>query len=56
MATLKTAELPEGEFGLVTEVVAPGWEMEDMLLPSREERLAQFPQHHELIVRLTVTR
>jgi predicted cupin superfamily sugar epimerase len=56
MATLKAAELPEGEFGLVTEVVAPGWERENMQRPSRDDRLAPFPQHRGLIVRLTVTR
>ena len=49
----KAAELPAGEFGLVTEVVAPGWEMEDMVLPSRQELLDKFPQHQALILRLT---
>jgi predicted cupin superfamily sugar epimerase len=46
----KAAELPAGDFGLVTEVVAPGWEM---VLPTRQELLERFPQHHDLIVRLT---
>jgi len=49
----KAAELPAGEYGLVSEVVAPGWEMEDMILVSRAELLARFPQHAEIITRLT---
>ena len=49
----KAAELPHGEYGLVSEVVAPGWEMEDMILVTRAELLAQFPQHAEVITRLT---
>ena len=50
--TWKAAELPAGEFGLVSEVVSPGWEMEDMILVSRDELLAKFPQHREVIERL----
>ncbi len=49
----KAAELPAGEYGLVSEVGAPGWEMEDMVLVTRAELLAQFPQHAEVITRLT---
>lgn len=49
----KAAELPAGEYGLVSEVVAPGWEMEDMILVTRAELLARFPQHAEVITRLT---
>ena len=49
----KAAELPAGEYGLVSEVVAPGWEMEDMILVTRAELLARFPQHAEIITRLT---
>ena len=51
----KAAELPVGEYGLVSEVVAPGWEMEDMILVTRAELLAKFPQHAEVITRLTPT-
>lgn len=51
--TWKAAELPAGEYGLVSEVVAPGWEMEDMILVTRAELLARFPQHGEIITRLT---
>lgn len=49
----KAAELPAGEYGLVSEVVAPGWEMEDMILVTRAELLARFPQHAAIITRLT---
>jgi uncharacterized protein len=49
----KAAELPAGEYGLVSEVVAPGWEIEDMILVTRAELLARFPQHAEIIMRLT---
>jgi predicted cupin superfamily sugar epimerase len=51
----KAAELPAGEYGLVSEVVAPGWEMEDMILVTRAELLARFPEHAEVITRLTPT-
>ena len=49
----KAAELPAGEYGLVSVVVAPGWEMEDMILVTRAELLARFPQHAQVITRLT---
>lgn len=49
----KAAELPAGEFGLVSEVVAPGWEMEDMVTTSRGELTERFPQHAGVIARLT---
>lgn len=50
--TYKAAELTSGAFGLVSEAVAPGWEMEDMIEVSREELLKQFPQHRVIIERL----
>ena len=49
----KAAELRAGEYGLVSEVVAPGWEMEDMILVTRAELLERFPKHAEVITRLT---
>ncbi len=49
----KAAELPAGDYGLVSEVVAPGWEIEDMILVTRAELLAKFPQHAAVIARLT---
>jgi predicted cupin superfamily sugar epimerase len=51
--TWKAAELVAGDYGLVSEAVAPGWEMEDMVTPSRAELLTLFPQHAALITRLT---
>ena len=51
--TWKAAELPAGEFGLVSEVVSPGWDMADMRLIERAPLTALFPQHAALIARLT---
>lgn len=48
----KAAELPEGEFGLVSEVVSPGWDMADMTLIDRTALTAKFPQHATIIARL----
>ena len=50
--TYKAAELASGTFGLVSEAVAPGWEMEDMIEVSQDELLKQFPQHKAIIERL----
>ncbi|MBU3003200.1 cupin domain-containing protein [Paraglaciecola arctica] len=50
--TYKAAELTSGSFGLVSEAVAPGWEMEDMIEVSQDELLSQFPQHKTIIERL----
>jgi predicted cupin superfamily sugar epimerase len=50
--TYKAAELTSGTFGLVSEAVAPGWEMEDMIEVSQDELLKQFPQHKAIIERL----
>jgi len=48
----KSAELPSGEFGLVSEVVSPGWDMADMRVIDRAGLTALFPQHAALIARL----
>lgn len=48
----KAVELSAGEFGLVSEVVAPGWEIEDMVTVTRAELTAQFPHHAAVIARL----
>jgi len=48
----KAAELPSGEFGLVSEVVSPGWDMADMTLIDRVALTAKFPQHKAIIDRL----
>ena len=50
--TYKAAELTSGSYGLVSEAVAPGWEIEDMIDVSRDELLNQFPQHKVVIERL----
>lgn len=36
----------------MSEAVAPGWEMEDMIDVSQDELLRQFPQHKVIIERL----
>ena len=48
----KAAELEHGEFGLVSEAVAPGWEMEDMVVINKRELMEKFPQHKSIILRL----
>lgn len=48
----KAAELPEGEYGLVSEVVSPGWDMADMKIIDRTGLTNLFPQHAGLIGRL----
>jgi predicted cupin superfamily sugar epimerase len=50
--TWKAAELEAGEFGMISEVVAPGWEMDDMILATYSELVALFPQHEALLRRL----
>lgn len=40
-------------FGLLGEAVAPGFEYDDMTLGLADEMLTQFPQHAELIKRLS---
>ena len=42
-----------GEFTLVGCTVAPGFEYEDMEIASRDELKARYPQHKEIIERLT---
>ena len=42
-----------GEFALLGCTVSPGFEYEDYEAGSREELLAQYPAHRELILRLT---
>jgi predicted cupin superfamily sugar epimerase len=47
--TYKAAELTSGAYGLVSEAVAPGWEISDMIDVSQDELLKQFPQHKVII-------
>lgn len=49
----KASHLPQGNFGLISEAVAPGFEYEDMSLGKTAELLQQFPQHSALIKRLS---
>lgn len=41
----KATELVSGQWGLLSEAVAPGFDYADMDLASRETVLAEFPQH-----------
>ena len=45
----KASHLPDGDYGLVSEAVSPGFEYEDMRLGERDALLEQFPQHGKLI-------
>ena len=47
--TWKASHLEEGDYGLISEAVAPGFEYEDMTLGELDKLLAQFPEHAELI-------
>jgi predicted cupin superfamily sugar epimerase len=45
----KASQLGEGEYGLISEAVSPGFGYEDMSLGDRDALSGQFPQHLELI-------
>ena len=45
----KASYLPGGDYGLISEAVAPGFEYEDMTLGERDALLSQFPQHADQI-------
>ena len=47
----KATVLESGEFGLLGEAVAPGFDYRDMALAKRDELVAKFPQHREIIER-----
>ena len=52
----KASEIPSDGphgFGLISEAVTPGFEYDDMTLGYREQMLRFFPQHEELIQRLS---
>ncbi|WAR31458.1 hypothetical protein MAR_034000 [Mya arenaria] len=52
--TWYSAELaPDAQYSLYSAVVIPGFEYEDWIQGKREEMVKQFPQHEELITRLT---
>ena len=43
----------EGPYALVGCTAAPGFDFEDFEMPAREELIARFPQHRNIIERLT---
>jgi len=45
----KASHLPAGEYGLISEAVAPGFDYADMALGARADLLAQFPQHAAVV-------
>lgn len=49
--TWKAMEMEAGDFGLVSEVVSPGWELEDMIETDSQNLSAYFPQHAGVIAR-----
>lgn len=51
--TWKASHLKEGDYGLISEAVAPGFDFADMTLGQRRELSEQFPQHRDLIARFT---
>jgi len=51
--TLQAAVVVGKDFSLCGCTVAPGFNFEDFVIPSRSELEASFPQHKEIIARLT---
>jgi len=49
----KASHLKSGEYGLISEAVAPGFDFSDMTLGKRQHLTAQFPQYRALIERFT---
>jgi predicted cupin superfamily sugar epimerase len=47
--TWKASRLGDGDYGLISEAVAPGFEYEDMTLGKRDSLLDLFPQHAGVI-------
>ena len=47
----KASHLSAGDYGLISEAVAPGFEYEDMTLGTREQLYALFPEQHAIIDR-----
>lgn len=45
----KASHLPEGDYGLISEAVSPGFDFADMSLGRRADLLERFPQHAELV-------
>lgn len=51
--TWKASHLAEGDYGLISEAVSPGFEYEDMTLGKAELLLQRFPAHTEVIQRFS---
>lgn len=51
--TYFASEVHGNNFGLAGCTVAPGFDFEDFEMPSRADLLAAFPQHKEIIERMT---
>lgn len=51
--TWKASHLKEGEYGLISEAVAPGFDFTDMTLGERQDLSAQFPQYRASVERFT---
>jgi predicted cupin superfamily sugar epimerase len=51
--TWKASYLPAGEFGLISEAVAPGFEYADMTLGEAPALIQAFPAHADVIRRFT---
>lgn len=49
----KASHLPEGDYGLISEAVSPGFDYADMTLGERERLLREFPAHKNVIERFT---
>jgi len=47
--TWKASHLPAGDYGLISEAVAPGFEYDDMELGTAEKLLELFPRHRAVI-------
>jgi len=45
----KASHLPSGEYGLISEAVAPGFDYADMALGKRAALLEAFPQHADIV-------
>lgn len=50
--TVFGAELPEGDFALMSCLVSPGFDFQDFKLFDAEELISYYPQHAEIIHRL----
>ncbi|MGH1374179.1 MAG: cupin domain-containing protein [Cellvibrionaceae bacterium] len=50
--TWKASQLEQGNYGLLSEAVCPGFEYQDMQLGEASRLLAQFPQHRQQILAL----